>query len=138
MGVALNFERSFYWRLTARRNLLFTGRLVGLPGPRLARDVEAALDEMGLARWSGSPARKLSRGALARLSLARALLGDPDLLILDEPLVSVDSAGRGRGMDALRRRLDHGAGLILATHDPAVAEWCDRVVTLSPPAPAPC
>lgn len=132
MGVSLGFERSFYWRLTARRNLHFAGRLLGLTGRRLVSATEAALAEMGLSGWGDEPARKLSRGALARLSLARALLGDPVLLVLDEPLASVDSGGRRLGLDALALRLRAGSGAVVATHDPTVAAWCGSVVALSP------
>jgi putative ABC transport system ATP-binding protein len=94
-----------------------------------ARDLLAAVGLKG--REDDLPAR-LSGGQQRRVAIARALIGDPRLLLADEPTGNLDSATGAEVLDllfALHR--DRGLTLILATHDPAVAVRCDRVVELS-------
>ncbi|MBD3366883.1 MAG: ATP-binding cassette domain-containing protein, partial [Candidatus Eisenbacteria bacterium] len=76
----------------------------------------------------GAPARGLSRGTLDRLAIARALLGDPDVVLLDEPFASLDQQGRDLAWRALRCRLDDGCSVVLTTHDRDTARRCDLVV----------
>jgi putative ABC transport system ATP-binding protein len=94
-----------------------------------ARDLLAAVGLKG--REDDLPA-KLSGGQQQRVAIARALIGDPRLLLADEPTGNLDSTTGAEVLDllfALHR--DRGLTLILATHDPAVAVRCDRVVELS-------
>ncbi len=94
-----------------------------------ARDLLAAVGLKG--REDDLPA-KLSGGQQQRVAIARALIGDPRLLLADEPTGNLDSTTGEEVLDllfALHR--DRGLTLILATHDPAVAVRCDRVVELS-------
>ena len=128
IGVSLGSDRSVYWRLSARGNLVFAGRLRGLTGARLRESVARLLAETGLGGRADVPARRLSRGEVARLSLARALLGAPGLLLLDEPLSSVDRSGREKLWTSILCRRQGGAAVLVATHDRAVAEACDDVV----------
>jgi putative ABC transport system ATP-binding protein len=94
-----------------------------------ARDLLAAVGLTG--REDDLPA-KLSGGQQQRVAIARALIGDPRLLLADEPTGNLDSTTGAEVLDllfALHR--DRGLTLILATHDPAVAARCDRVIELS-------
>jgi putative ABC transport system ATP-binding protein len=94
-----------------------------------ARDLLAAVGLTG--REHDLPA-KLSGGQQQRVAIARALIGDPRLLLADEPTGNLDSMTGAEVLDllfALHR--DRGLTLILATHDPAVAARCDRVIELS-------
>jgi putative ABC transport system ATP-binding protein len=94
-----------------------------------ARDLLAAVGLTG--REDDLPA-KLSGGQQQRVAIARALIGDPRLLLADEPTGNLDSTTGAEVLDllfALHR--DRGLTLILATHDPAVAVRCDRVIELS-------
>ena len=94
-----------------------------------ARDLLAAVGLAG--REDDLPAR-LSGGQQQRVAIARALIGDPRLLLADEPTGNLDSTTGEEVLDllfALHR--DRGLTLILATHDPAVAGRCDRVIELS-------
>lgn len=83
-------DRSLLMRLTCTENLRFHGRLQGLKGDHLKRKIRESLDTVGLGRAANSTVFALSAGMRARLQLARALLHDPSVLILDEPTGSVD------------------------------------------------
>lgn len=105
-------ESLLYRELTARENLAFHRRL-----HRSAADLDALLDAHGLAARADLPARLLSRGTAQRVSLARAFLHEPELLLLDEPFAGLDGPARDRLTAALRRAREGGAALLLATHD---------------------
>lgn len=104
-----------YGRLTVRENLTFYGRLFGLRD--VAARVSTQLDAAGLADRAEQPARELSRGLTQRLAIARALLHDPELVLLDEPFAGLDTAAA----DVLTRELESLRGgqrtVLLVTHD---------------------
>ena len=118
--------------LTVSENLLFAARLAGLGG-RAARDAVArGIEWAGLGDRAGTPARQLSGGWRRIVDLVRALLHQPDLLILDEPTVGLDPEHRERVWSLLEsRRRDHGTTILFSTHYLAEAEPADRVVLLS-------
>jgi len=130
IGVSLGTTRSFYWRLTARHNLAFFATLEAVPRRRIPLAIDSVADELGLGAYLSVPARRLSRGALARLSVARAMISGPRILVLDEPFASVDTDGRALLRRAFARRTARGGTVLLATHDPAEAACCDSVVRL--------
>jgi ABC-2 type transport system ATP-binding protein len=118
--------------LTVEENLLFAARLSGLPGRAARQVVAAAIERTGLASYAGIPARRLSGGWRRVVDLTRALLHQPDLLILDEPTVGLDPEHRERIwslLDSQRRTL--GTTILFSTHYLAEAESSDRVVLLS-------
>jgi ABC-2 type transport system ATP-binding protein len=131
IGVSLGSARSFYWRLSARHNLTFFARLRGMAGSALREAIDESASALGIADALDAPVRRLSRGTLARLAVARAVLGDPPLILLDEPFAAVDSVGRDLIRRALLDRTGRGAAVIMATHDGTQAERCDRVCELS-------
>lgn len=122
----LGHESQLYPALTAWENLLFFARLYGLPDPR-AR-IEDLLARLDLRERAHDRVRTFSRGLLQRLALARVLLHDPELLLLDEPFTGLDapSARRLRAVLAALKR--EGRSLVIVTHRPdEVLELADAV-----------
>jgi zinc transport system ATP-binding protein len=107
-------------------------RFLGLAAPRSAA-IERALAETGVADLVDMPVQVLSGGEFQRVLLARALIREPDLLVLDEPVQGVDVAGQAALYDLIRRIRDrHGCGVLLVSHDlHLVMAATDRVVCLN-------
>lgn len=119
-----------YRDLSGRENLDFTARMHGLTDRR--RRIDEALDEVGMTEAANRPVGKCSQGMVRRLSLARALLSEPGLLLLDEPFAGLDRAASVRLVTTLAAVKERGATLVIVTHAPApLAELCDRVAVLS-------
>lgn len=133
LGYCPGYERSFYLRLSARENLRFYGALNDL-SPQFLRDrIPAVLTSLGLGEVVDEPVRNFSTGMLQRLSLARALLHHPPVVLLDEPTRSLDPTGaawlRGYLRDELAAR--QGCTILLATHNLTEAEEvCHRLAVL--------
>lgn len=120
-----------YPRLTARENLFFWGRMQGLPEKELGARVDAMLENMELTAFSDEKSGDFSRGMSQRLNLARLFLGNPRLLLLDEPGSGLDA----RSMDILRREIgkarEAGAGIVWVSHNiDADSRLADRVLRL--------
>ena len=92
---------------------------------------EALLRQVGLAARSGALPDELSGGQRQRVAVARALAGDPELLLADEPTAALD-AEQGRGvMGLLRLRArERGTGVLVVTHDPRMRDYADRVIEM--------
>jgi heme ABC exporter ATP-binding subunit CcmA len=106
-------HRPLVWGgLTADENLRLVAKLYGLPPDA----TDAGLERVGLAASARVRARDLSQGQRQRLGVARALVGTPDLLLLDEPHAGLDRAG-SELLDALLEELRGSATILLATHD---------------------
>ena len=110
----LSHQSLLYDDLTVRENVLFTARLFGLGDPAAA--TRRVLDECELGSRSGERPRSLSRGLLQRAALARALVHDPQVLLLDEPFTALDAPGADRLRGLLQARLAAGAAIVIVTH----------------------
>jgi len=118
--------------LTPREFVEMCGRLSGV-GRRAVRDrARQTLDLVGILYAADRPARKLSKGMLQRTALAAALVGDPELLILDEPMSGLDPVGRKEVRDLILEERAKGRTIFFSTHIlPDVETMCDRVAILN-------
>lgn len=130
LGLVLEGDRGLYGRLTGRQNLEFFGVFAGLT-PAMAR--QRADEQMRQTKLHQQDKLVFgySSGMRARLSLARALLTNPSLLVLDEPTRSLDPVASTELGKLLRRLADQGRAVLLSSHRlDEVAAVCDRVVVL--------
>ncbi|MEV4455651.1 ATP-binding cassette domain-containing protein [Microbispora sp. NPDC049633] len=124
-------DPGFYPHFTAFETLDYVAILKEMTDRRARhREVTRVLDEVGLGDRARTKTRKLSGGMRQRLALAQALLGGPDLLVLDEPTVGLDPEQRLR-LRALVSRLGESRTVLLSTHQTEdVAALCERVVVM--------
>ena len=129
----MNFESPYVdmpMRLTVRQNLTVFGKLYGVPDvPRRVRELG---EQFSLTEFLDRPTGKLSAGLKTRVSLAKALLNHPEILLLDEPTASLDpdTADWVRG-ELERYRTERGATILLASHNMnEVERLCDRVIMM--------
>jgi ABC-2 type transport system ATP-binding protein len=120
-----------YHELRAREHLAFRARIKGVPRQRRAAEIGRVAERTGIAHVLETPIGKLSRGYRQRVGVADALLGDPPLVILDEPTVGLDP-NQVREVRAMLRALGGEHTLVFSSHILAEVEMlCDRVVILS-------
>ena len=121
----------FYDYLTAREFLAFTADLFGLGRREKEERIARLLALVGLERAADLPLRKYSRGMLQRAGLAQALINDPKLVILDEPLGGMDPLGRKEIRDIIVRFKDEGKTVFFTSHILQDIEMiCDRVAII--------
>ncbi len=119
-----------YTDLKVRQNLELFGRLYGLPRDRRAARADEVLRLVHLEDRSGSRVSELSGGMQRRVSLAAALLTDPELLLLDEPTVGVDPALRAEFWGYFRTLSRQGRTIVMTTHYMEEAIQCERVAMM--------
>jgi putative ABC transport system ATP-binding protein len=116
--------------LTARENVMLALEIAGVHAPR--EPAEAALREVGLDHRLDHYPRQLSGGEQQRVAIARAFAPGPVLLFADEPTGNLDRRTGDQVADLLFRiHRDHGTSLVLVTHDPALAQRCDRTAVIT-------
>lgn len=117
---------SVYDDLTVEENLRFFARVLGVESGEVSRTIEAV--DLGAERRK--LARNLSGGQRSRVSLAVTLLGNPELLVLDEPTVGLDPVLRRDLWDLFHRLADDGAAVFVSSHVMDEAERCDRLLLM--------
>lgn len=133
VGLAAAEERSFYWRLSAEQNLLFFARLHGLHRRAATKRVKELLDLFHLDEFARRRFAELSTGNKQRLSVARAMIAAPPVLLLDEPTRSLDPIAAA-SMRGTIRKLAHEnrATILLTSHNLGeIEELCSRVAIIS-------
>jgi ABC-2 type transport system ATP-binding protein len=118
----------FYDYLTAREYLDYVGRLFGLAGQERRGRAAELLEAVGLKRSADTPVRRFSKGMVQRLGVAQALVNDPDLVLLDEPMSGLDPLGRRMVRNLILSLKARGKTVLFSTHIlPDAETLCDRV-----------
>ncbi|HEX5798943.1 MAG TPA: ABC transporter ATP-binding protein [Gaiellaceae bacterium] len=117
---------SVYGDLTVRENLRYFASVLGVATGR----VESAIATVDLGPHAGQLVRTLSGGEMSRVSLAAALLGEPDVLVLDEPTVGLDPVLRRDLWETFHRLAETGTTLLVSSHVMDEAERCDELVLM--------
>jgi ABC-2 type transport system ATP-binding protein len=121
-----------YGELDGESGLALAARMRGVPPAAIREMVAAVLDELDLRRFARIRARRMSLGNRQRLGLAAALLHHPDLIVLDEPTNGLDPAGVIALREALLRRADAGAGILVSSHHlDEVARIASRITVIA-------
>ncbi len=121
----------FYTYLTPLELLFFYGELSGLNRREIEERVNHLIRLVGLEKWRNTPIKKFSKGMLQRVGMAQALISDPDLLILDEPMTGLDPVGRKELKELILKLKGQGKTIIFSSHILSdVERICDRVAIL--------
>ncbi len=133
LGVVYGDERTFYWRLSALENLMFYAALYHIPARERRRRALEALELVGLVPSADLRMHHFSSGMKQRASIARGLLNDPDILIMDEPTRSLDPLAAHELRTLVKERVaNEHRTVLIATNIMAEAEMlCDRVAFLN-------
>jgi len=128
----LSDARGLYPRLTARENIRYFGALHGLSGERLEHRVDELLETLGLQALADRRTQGFSQGEKMKTAIARALVHDPDTILLDEPTNGLDVMSVRALREQLRGLRAKGRCLLFSSHVmQEVAALCDRIVILS-------
>ncbi|MEO7860766.1 MAG: ABC transporter ATP-binding protein [Nitrospirales bacterium] len=121
----------FYDYLTSREFLGFYGHLFGLGGAVLDKRIDELLELVGMTHAKDLQLRKFSKGMLQRVGVAQALINDPELVVLDEPMSGLDPIGRKEVRDLILRLKESGKTVLFSSHILHDAEvLCDRVAMI--------
>jgi ABC-2 type transport system ATP-binding protein len=117
--------------LTASEILYLYGGLTGMSGQHLRRRVEEELERVGLADRRHEALRTFSKGMIQRLGLAQALLAEPDLLVLDEPMEGLDLLGRQLLRQVMAQMRQQGKTVVIVSHTlTEIEQLCDQIAVL--------
>ncbi len=130
IGLATAEERSFYWRLTSTQNLLFFSRLYGMKDKDAKKRIDELFEQLDLQDLAKRRFSELSTGNKQRLAVARAMIPNPPILLLDEPTRSLDPLA-AVNMRKIVGELE-GVSILLTSHNLSeIEELCSRVAIIS-------
>ena len=132
LGAVLEGGRNVYWALSAWQNLLYFGRLKGLPGAEIRPRAEHLLRELDLWEVRHAPVGGFSRGMQQKVAVAAALITDPSILLLDEPTIGLDVEAAHTVRDWIGKLAhEEGKTIVLTTHQLEMAQQLsDRVAVM--------
>ncbi len=122
----------FYDYLTGLELLTYVGRLFGITQPALGRKARALLEDVGLGSSGRIQLRKFSKGMIQRIGIAQALINDPEVIFLDEPMSGLDPLGRREVRQVIAALKSRGVTVFFSSHIlPDVEALCDRVAIMN-------
>lgn len=122
---------SLFEFLTGQETVEWFGQLAGMRGAALSKQAASLLDRVGLGHAKSRRLRTYSKGMLQRIAMAQAMLGKPQLLVLDEPMSGLDPIGRRELREIILQLREEGSSVMFSTHIlPDVEMTCDRVVII--------
>ena len=128
LGAVLTGERSIYWKLTGRENLEYFAALNHLPPTLAKKRVAELLERLGLANRADENVENYSSGMKQRIAIAKALLANPPVLLLDEPTIGLDPQSARNLRELIMEITGEGRTILLTTHYMEEADQlCDRV-----------
>jgi ABC-2 type transport system ATP-binding protein len=131
LGVVYGDERSFFWRLSLRENLRFYAALYGVPRGLQEGRIDSLIRVVDLEAAADQRMHAFSSGMKQRSAIARGLINDPQVFVLDEPTRSLDPLAADELHVLIRERVAEGRTVLIATHLMAEAEaLCDRLTLL--------
>jgi len=131
LGTVLTGERSVYWKLTGRENLLYFAALYGLPAKAARLRTDELLERFSLAKRADENVERYSTGMRQRICLAKALLASPEVLILDEPTAGLDPQSARNLREMITEIRAEGRTVLLTTHYMEEADQlCDRIAII--------
>ena len=130
IGLATAEERSFYWRLSCERNLLFFARLYGMNDGEAKRKIAELFEKLNLGELAKRRFSQISTGNKQKLAIARALLPNPPILLLDEPTRSLDPLAATE-MRVLINSLENVSVLLTSHNLSEIEELCNRVAIIA-------
>lgn len=132
VGVSFGGDSGFYTRLSGRDNLRFFGTMYGLAGKQLTTRADFLIERVALQEAARDRVETYSRGMRQRLHIARALLHDPRVLLLDEPSSGLDPEQARRLRELISELSGEGRAILLTTHDMVEAEQiCQSVIIVN-------
>ncbi|MDR1271526.1 MAG: ATP-binding cassette domain-containing protein [Clostridiales Family XIII bacterium] len=125
-------ERGLYAKRKIREQLIYLGRLKGLDPASLENEVLSKLDEMEALEYADVKLETLSKGNQQKIQLVASLLGEPEVVVLDEPFSGLDPINAQILKKAIRRQVDLGKTVIFSSHQMAqVEEFCDDICIIN-------
>jgi ABC-2 type transport system ATP-binding protein len=132
IGLVTSDDRSFYWRLTGWQNMMFFARLYGLDTQQAKARIGRLVELLGVEQVAKKRFNEFSTGNKQKLAIARALLNDPPLVLLDEPTRSLDPLAAADLRRMVRERMSRNKTVVITTHNLAeVEEMCGRIAIIS-------
>jgi sodium transport system ATP-binding protein len=129
---ALPETQGLYPRLTARENVRYYGRLHGLEGAALEQKIEALIDLFEMQAYADRPTAGFSRGERLKVAIARALVHQPQNVLLDEPTTGLDVVSTRAMREVIRRFRDRGKCVLFSSHVmQEVSALCDHIVVIA-------
>jgi ABC-2 type transport system ATP-binding protein len=132
IGVSFANERSLYWRINSFQNLELFGKIAGIPKRVIASRSADLIERLGIAHVASGQVARMSTGQRQRLMVARALLNDPSVILLDEPFRGIDEEGLSSILGLVKERVANGAtALIVAPLVDAILPAADATYIVS-------